>query len=196
MLQRGLYVYFDVRGKKKKKVAIQYPINISPPQRPNRNDRDTGGNRAEVVEEKEQGPDIAVLVAEMPKMALYTNLDSEVEFHLDLNKLGVSIKYDYDTEGKILRYELTIPKHRIADGESNFSKLSIGIISPKIEEEIKEKSSNVSFGGGGQGGGRGGQGGRPGGGQGSGGSQTDRSQQGERPEETTIDFWFKANFAK
>jgi len=203
MLHRGLYVYFDIKGKKKKKVAIQYPIQGTPLQSPFGNTTDTRRNREEVGGNNQQGPDISVLVAEMPKMALYTNQDSELEFHLDLNKLGVSIKYDYDTEEKILHYELTIPKQQIADSESDFSNLSIGIISPKKEDKTDGNSSNASFGGRGQGGGlsggRGRQGGRSGGGLargGRGGSRNGASPQKERPEETTIDFWFKVNFEK
>ncbi|WP_324027149.1 hypothetical protein QSV08_05050 [Maribacter sp. BPC-D8] len=195
MLHKGFYVYFDVKGKRKKNVSVQYPINIVPHERPNRNDRNKG-NREEQKEEQ-SGPDIATLLAEMPKIGEYTNLDYEQEFHLDLNQLGVSITYVYNEENKELQYELVIPKHKIAD--ANLSKLSIGIVTPKREKESQDKNSNISFGGGGQGGGsgggRGGQG-RPGGGQGDGGrggSKGGPPQQEDRPEETTIDIWFKVN---
>ncbi|WP_282049870.1 hypothetical protein [Maribacter aquivivus] len=194
MLHKGFYVYFDVKGKRKKNVAIQYPINIAPPEKQNRNERNNGTR--EELEEEQRGPDIATLLAEMPKIGEYTNLDYEQEFHLDLNQLGVSITYVYNEENKELQYELIIPKYKISD--ANLSKLSIGIVTPKREKESKDKDSNISFGSGGQGGGGGGRGGQggPGGGQGGGGrggSQGGPSPQNDRPEETTIDIWFKAD---
>ncbi|MDP5062805.1 MAG: hypothetical protein NWP64_12860, partial [Maribacter sp.] len=70
MLHKGFYVYFDVKGKRKKNVAIQYPINIAPPERPNRNERNNGTR--EELEEKQRGPDITTLLAEMPKIGEYT----------------------------------------------------------------------------------------------------------------------------
>ena len=68
-------------------------------------------------------------------------------------------------------------------------------MTPKITSETKTESPNVSFGGGGQGsrsgGGRGGQAGGPGGG-GRGGSQGTPPQD-QRPEEVSINIWFKAD---
>ena len=194
MLHKGFYVYFDVKGKRKKNVAIQYPINSAPPERPNRNERNNGNREEQEVEQS--GPDIATLLAEMPKIGEYTNLDYEQEFHLDLNQLGVSITYVYNEENKELQYELIIPKHIIAD--ANLSKLSIGIVTPIREKESQDKNSNISFGGGGQGRGSGGGRGQrgSGGGQGRGGrggSQGGPSQQNERPKEMTIDIWFNVN---
>jgi len=118
------------------------------------------------------------------------------EFHLDLNKLGVSITYNYDEDSKELQYELVIPKQEISN--AHFSKLSIGIVTPKREKESKDKDTNISFGGGGQGGGGGGRGGQggPGGGQGGGGrggSQGGPPQQNDRPEESSLDIWFKVD---
>jgi len=137
---------------------------------------------------EQSGPDIAKLLAEMPKIGEYTNLDYEQEFHLDLNQLGVSITYVYNEENKELQYELIIPKHIIAD--ANLSKLSIGIVTPKMETPNKDQNSNISFGGGGRGqrGSGGGQGRS-----GRGGSQGGPSQQNERPKEMTIDIWFNVN---
>ncbi|WP_405397075.1 hypothetical protein [Maribacter sp. Asnod2-G09] len=186
MLHKGFNVYFDVKGKRKKNVAIQYPINSAPPERPNRSERNNGSR--EDQEEEQSGPDIATLLAEMPKIGEYTNLDYEQEFHLDLNQLGVSINYVYNEENKELQYELIIPKHKISD--ANLSKLSIGIVTPKREKETQDKNSNISFGGGGQGGGPGGGRGGQGGG-GRGGSKGGPPPQQDRPEETTIDIWFK-----
>ncbi|WP_208630724.1 hypothetical protein [Maribacter litoralis] len=194
MLHRGFYVYFDAKGKKKKNVSIQYPINRTPPQRPERNERDNN-TREKTDEQERKRPDMNELLEEMPRTARFINFDYEEEFHLDLNNLGATINYNYDEASKELRYQLKIPKNSIADNDTKLTKLSIGIVTPKITSETKTESSNVSFGGGGQGGGpgggRGGQGGGPGGG-GRGGSHG-APPQDERPEEVSINIWFKAD---
>lgn len=186
MLHRGFYVYLDAKGKKKKNVSIQYPINSTAPQRPERNERDNN-TREKTDEQERKRPDMNELLEEMPRTARFINFDYEEEFHLDLNNLGVTINYNYVEASKELRYQLKIPKNSIADNDTKLSKLSIGIVTPKITSETKTESSNVSFGGGGPGGGRGGQGGG-----GRGGSQG-APPQDERPEEVSINIWFKAN---
>ncbi|GBF19377.1 hypothetical protein C21_01542 [Arenibacter sp. NBRC 103722] len=134
----------------------------------------------------------------MPKKANYIKNDYEEEFHLDLNKLGISISYNYEEEGKILRYYLKMPKQRIADGGIDFSKMSIGVVTPKMERDTENKGSNISFGGVGQGRGQGGgpRGGGQGGGPKGGGLGGGLPQQDQRSEEVTIDFWFKANLTE
>ena len=194
MLHQGFYVYFDVKGKKKKNVSIQYPINSTPPERPERNERDSN-TRKKTDEQERKGPDMNKLLEEMPRTARFIDFDHEEEFHLDLNNLGVTINYNFDEASKELHYHLKIPKNSIADNDTKLSKLSIGIVTPKIKSETKTESPNVSFGAGGQGGGpgggRGGQGGGPGGG-GRGGSQGTPPQD-QRPEEVSINIWFKAD---
>ena len=203
MLYRGFYVYFDIKGKKKKKVSVQYPLEIEPIQRAQgRNDRD--GVSSRVKENGDQkGPDILVMLDAMPKQANYINNDYEEEFHLDLNKLGISISYNYDEENNLLRYDLKMPKQKIADSDIDFSKLSIGVLTTKVEGDTADNGSSVSFGGGGQGGRQGGRrgggtrvGGRGGGGARGGGQGGARPQQGQRPEAVSIDFWFKPNLTE
>ena len=198
MLHRGFYVYFDVKGKKKKKVSVQYPLEMEPLQRSEgRNDRD-GGNSGKKEEVYHAGPDILFMLDAMPKKANYIKNDYEEEFHLDLNKLGISISYNYEEEGKVLRYDLKMPKQRIADGGIDFLKMSIGVVTPKMERDTENKGSNISFGGVGQGRGQGGgpRGGGQGGGPKGGGPGGGPPQQDQRSEEVTIDFWFKANLTE
>ncbi|MDF4202961.1 hypothetical protein PXD56_08350 [Maribacter sp. SA7] len=195
MLHRGFYVYFDEKGKKKKNVSVQYPLEVKMPQRPDRNERGSD-NRDE--EKEKIGPNIPLLIEEMPKTAKYINYDSEQEFHLDLNNLGINISYLFNEESKELIYRLSIPRSSIADSGTEFSKLSIGIVTPKMETPNKDQNSNISFGGGGQGRGSGGGRGQrgSGGGQdrgGRGGSQGGPSQQDERPKEVSINIWFSAH---
>ncbi|CAM4403270.1 hypothetical protein [Zobellia nedashkovskayae] len=199
MLHRGLYVYFDVKGKKKKNVSVLYPSEVKLPERGAGRNKP---NSEEVEEEDQQGPDILTVVEEMPKMGKYNNLDFEEDFHLDLNNLGISITYNYEVEGELLRYELKMPKQYISDSEIDFSKFSIGVVTPKIEKKNEDGGSSLSFGGGGQGGGSGGgsrggggQGGAPRGG-GSGSRPSGPPKQDKGPEAMTIDFWFNPNFVK
>ncbi|CAM4409667.1 hypothetical protein [Zobellia nedashkovskayae] len=195
MLHRGLYVYFDVKGKKKKNVSVLYPSEVKLPQRGAGRNKP---NSEEIEEEDQQGPDILTMVEEMPKMGKYNNLDFEEDFHLDLNNLGISITYNYEVEGELLRYELKMPKQYISDSEIDFSKFSIGVVTPKIEKKNEDGGSSLSFGGGGSGGGSrggGGQGGGPRGG-GSGSRPSGPPKQDKGPEAMTIDFWFNPNFVE
>lgn len=197
MLRRGFYVYFDVKGKKKKNVSVQYPLEMSAPQRGQGRNKREGANNGEGEDGDRREMNITMMLEAMPKKGQYSNLDYEEEFHLDLNKLGIVISYNYDDEANLLAYELKMPKQNIADAGVNLSKLAIGVVTPKMEKESEGKSTNISFGGGGRGGGRG-QGGRSRGGQGGrgggsrGGGQGGPAQQDQRPEIVTIDFWFKA----
>jgi|GEM_PF-1215658 len=198
MLRRGFFVYFDVKGKKKKKVSVQYPLETEAPQRGQGRNKLEGANIGEGEDRDRKELDITMMLEAMPKKAQYINLDYEEEFHLDLNKLGIVISYNYDEEANLLAYELKMPKQNIADAGMDFSKLAIGVVTPKMEQESGGKSSNISIGGGGRSGGRG-QGGRSRGGQGGrgggsrGGGQGGAAQQDQRPEIVSIDFWFKAD---
>ena len=193
MLSRGFSVYFDVKGRKKRKVSVQYPAEVQLPP------RIQGRNKETMPEE---GPDIITVVEAMPKEARYTNPDYTEEFHLDINSLGISISYSYQEEGEKLFYELKMPKNKIADLPVDFSKLSIGVISTeldKVNERPQMSLGNGTRGGRGQsmGGGPGGMGGNQGSrgqrGMGNGPGNGGGPPQSERPEQVTIDFWFKAN---
>ncbi len=181
MLHSGFHVYFDVKGKKKKKVSVQYPLEMEAPQRGQGGNKRGEGNRAEGGGEDPKEPNMLALLEAMPKKANYISLDYEEEFRLDLNKLGIGISFSYNEEAKSLAYELKMPKQNIAKEGTDFSKLSIGVVTPKMERDTENSGSNISFGSGGRGGGfrGGGQGGPP--------------QRDQRPEKVTIDFWFKAD---
>ena len=211
MLHQGFSVYFDTKGKKKKKVAIKYPSEVKQHERPERqNGRSQQANQNRSGRQKIQGqdegtrerrgPDIFKIVNNLPQEAEYTFFDKTQEFNLEINALDIAITYTYEKDnGGILHYELKVPKYRITKDNVDLSKLSIGIVTTKAKQENRD-SSNLSFGGRGQGGGpsgrSGGQGGPPsGGGQGGGrgGSGGGPPQQNQRPQLDTINFWFKAN---
>ncbi len=185
MLHRGFYVYFDVKGKKKKNVSVQYPSEIVPaPRQAGRNN----GSNGNLETQAQKGPNMLVMLDELPRMARYTNFDFVEEFHLDLNNLGIVIAYS--AEDDQLHYKLKMPKTMISDKTIDLSKLSIGVVSAQKERDSKEKRPSISMGGGGQSGGSGGGGGRPKG-KGKGGSRPDQSsEEDEGTREVTLDFWF------
>ncbi|MBU2996307.1 hypothetical protein KO500_07665 [Cellulophaga baltica] len=203
MLHRGFNVYFDVKGKKKKKISVQYPSEVTLPQRPERRNEDSNFNsvKSEGAENEMQDPEIAELILRMPKMANYNHDNYEEEFHLDLNNLGITITYSFDEQTNTLLYKLIMPLKNISLNTKTLSKLSIGIVTTEMDDDNDsiDSNSNFSIGGGGQDGGSGGgQGGGPGGGGGlgrqSGGGQGGvRPDHDDKPEDISIDFWFKAN---
>lgn len=191
MLRRGYIIYFDVKGKKKKNVSIQYPLKAE------RLEKGTRPERGEHRENKEnsvhKGPDMAKIIENLPKRANYTYFDSSQDFNLDVNNLGIAMNYHYENaeEGPVLVYHLKIPASKISTETNSLSKLSIGIVSTKQEQKNSHQKPSISMGGRQGGGGQGAPpgGGRSGGaGRGSGGRppQADTDSQVEK-----IDFWFK-----
>lgn len=208
MLRRGFYVYFDTKGKKKKNVHVNYPrateegVRAEKPNKEYRGQRGQGGQGRPGQEgEQEEGvekrrPDFTGMIAKLPREATYQYFDTTSDFNLDINNLDIDIAYSYNSEVDMLQYELKIPKHKIAEEGTDFSKLSIGIVAIKNDKE-REKP-NVSLGGGGRGNGAGGQRGggqrggsaRQGGGQGR-SANGGRQQQQQNQKTDSFDFWFK-----
>lgn len=201
MVHRGFSVYFDVKGKKKKNVAVKYPAEVTMPergQRPEgRSDRNSEG------QEERRGPNMLEIINGLPKMGEYTFYDMTQDFHLDINALNITINYAFFEAERRLDYELRIPTHAILKEGQNLSKLTIGVVSTKIENDGNRPQMSIGTGGGGrQGGGRGGggMGGPPGGGSGggmggqpSGGNGGGPQGQGQRPQQTSLNLWFSAN---
>ena len=182
MLHRGVTVYFDLKGKKKKSVYVQYPKESAKPNFNNGQPR------------TEDRPDLKEILDDMPKYALYKNLDSQSQFHIGLNALDIALSFS-EIDRETLLYELRIPKEKIGSKSKNdFSKLSIGVLIGAINRK-KDSKSGMSFGQGGRsGGGQGAaSGGRRGGGQGPPSSGGQRgggtSSQGEPNSMTTKAFW-------
>ena len=193
MLHRGYTIYFDVKGKKKKNVSIQYPLKAGRPEKGSRPER---GERRENDEKREEkGSDIAKMIENAPKKANYTYFDSSEDFNLDMNNLGIVMNYSYENSevGPILEYHLKIPASKISVDTRDMSKLSIGIVSTKQEQKKNGQQSGFSMGGkqrgGGQGRPPGGGGGQGGAGRGSGGIPPQRDTTTTEVEK--LDFWFK-----
>lgn len=191
-LRRGFTVYFDKKGKKKKRVGVSSPtldrkkLGNTPP---NSNERESRNSN----EERELP--VARMLEDIDRKAVYIKDDSAQEFHLDLNALDITINYSYQKEPQegILVYKLKIPVSKIDENPIDFEKLTLGIIStplPERENQGPQDRGGLSLGGGGRsqggpgGGNRGGGGGRPGG-QGQGGGQKKAPQQSE-----DVALWF------
>lgn len=207
MLHRGFSVYFDAKGKKKKNVAVKYPAEITRPDKQERQEGQTRQQRPErqareTSEEGEgRGPNMIEEINKLPRTAEYTFYDMTQDIHLDINAMNIAINYSFFEAERSLNYELRIPKHAILNEGQNLSKLTIGIVSTKLEEKEEGRSRmSMNMGGGGRqggggspgggGGGRGsggGMGGSPSGGGNGGGPQ----QQGQRPQPESFNIWFK-----
>ncbi|MCK0156827.1 hypothetical protein MWU65_06525 [Cellulophaga sp. F20128] len=193
MLHRGYTIYFDVKGKKKKNVSIQYPVKkerLEKGTRPERGERSANG--------EQNGPDINKILENLSKMANYTSYDSSQDFNLDLNNLGIAMNYSYEEsteEGPILEYHLKIPASKIVKENEDLSKLSIGIVATEQAEKENNQQSNMGRSGR-QGGGQGGRSRGSGGGRGGAGNGGGSQQGRETTQQASIDFWFHLNDKK
>ncbi|QDO94948.1 hypothetical protein FNB79_13540 [Formosa sediminum] len=195
ILHHGLTVYFDVKGKEKKKVWITYPKEPLPmssfPQEEASEDFQTD---AEVMQKRQA---IYRLVSEnFPEDAVFIHNEKTDFFNVLLNSLDVTAAYTYNTGTGILNYHLTVPKHKIIEkANQDLSKLKIGVVTTNKEKPSKIASSGFdefdtderesgSRRGGPPGGGRGPSG------QSQGGGHPDESESSAPIE---LDFWFDAH---
>jgi len=190
LLRNGLTVYFDIKGKEKKDVYIKYPYKAMPrqPSQSRQKPDDNDGNTRAI--------DFTEIIENMPDEVEYGYYDEVQQFHKDLNTQDISLNYSANKE--ILEFSIKIPKNRINSNKKvDFSKLSIGVLSNKLERNPKNDRENArtpSQGDRKRGGNRGGSGrngGKKPGGRGQKGIKGgDVDAQKER---ITIDFWFDAN---
>jgi len=198
MLREGVSVYFDNKGKKKKNVFVRYPLLTEKPESQRRERPSSPPNEREERTQEKRNIDVNKIINELPQKAVYGHFDLEQEFHLALNNLNIDVSFLPEPRHG-LSYSLKIPKSKInADPKKNLSKLSIGVIIGRDNDNRPSSNSlggKPNNGGGGQMQGRGG--GPPGGGgQGRGGVQNGNRQQGQngqRTQKSTISYWFKAN---
>ncbi len=193
MLRQGIIVYYDIKGKKKRKVSVTYPIRGDAPKR-QRKERPLG------PQSEERSEPTADRLYEMvrnrmkqglPQQAMYGYYGDDTMFNIQLNSQDITASFVYDSENQLLSYQLKIPKTKISnDPEVDFSKLTIGVITPERPTDNKEGEArqNARVGGsnaqrGGPPGGGGGRGGQRGGGQ-------KKPSRQELPG-ATLNFWFK-----
>ncbi|SEK49201.1 hypothetical protein SAMN04487910_0648 [Aquimarina amphilecti] len=193
ILHQGINVYFDVKGKKKKNVFVNYPIakNQRPPRR--NEDRSNEPRRQldndGIINQIEHR-----LRNNIPQKALYTYYEKIKEFNTLLNNENISINLQVNQERNSFRYDLKIPKNKIHP-DMDINKLSIGVKTVEIlrnnTERTKPTQQASVRGGGGRGGGRS-TGGAPQGRSGNGPGGQGRSKGNKiAPSVIAIDFWFK-----
>ena len=189
ILGQGTYLYFDIKGKKKRDVSLEYPMasENGTNRRPGMNQNP--GERTRL--------DLAEMLDRIPKEAeLLNHKESElIQFSLLESDIKPSLTVTGESE---ITYDLIIPFHRISkNGLSSITTLSVGIVTKGMN------SSSMGGQSGGMGGSRGGSmGGMPqgggkkggkGGGMGGGRSGSmDGPQGGSRDGEmaSPINIWF------
>lgn len=178
ILRDGLTIYYDIKGKKKKDVFVKYPYS----------------NKARSYQRDSQGIndvnaiDLNSMIEKLPSEAEYSYFEKGEQFNKYLNSLDITIENKYTTSSQLFEFSIKIPKAKIASQKnSDFSTLSIGVFTNKIEEKINTERGQ------GQSQGMRNGGGRRGNGSGRGGM---KGQNGQRPstttEKVTVDFWFDA----
>jgi len=178
IIRTGLTVYYDIKGKKKKNVYVKYPYSTEPRQS---RQGSQGNNDSNTI-------DLNSMIEKLPAEAEYSSFEEKQEFHKDLNTLDIAIENHYTASSQLFEFSMKIPKTKILSKEnSDFSKLSIGVVSNKMEGNInKERGQGQN------------QGMRSGGGRRGNGSGRDgmRGQNRQEPSSTaekiTVDFWFDA----
>lgn len=181
IIRNGLTVYYDIKGKEKKNVYVKYPYsNESKPSQQG----SLGNSDVNAI-------DLNSMIKKLPAEAEYGSFEEKQAFNKDLNNLDIAIANHYTASSQLFEFSIKTPKAKIASQEnSDFSKLSIGVVANKMEGTAnKERGSGQSQGMRSGGGGRG-----NGGGGGRGGARGQNEQQSNlTAEKVTIDFWFDAN---
>ena len=181
IIRNGLTIYYDIKGKEKKNVYVKYPYSNEPKPAQQGSLGNTDVNAI----------DLNSMIKKLPADAEYGSFEEKQVFNKDLNSLDIAIANHYTASSKLFEFSIKTPKAKIASQENtDFSKLSIGVVANKMEGAVnKERGQGQSQGmrsGGGGGRGNGGGGGR--------GGSRGQSEQQSTPtaERATVDFWFDA----
>ena len=187
IVRAGLTVYFDVEGKKKTNVGLNYPIKNAQGSRPEMN------GKPGKLENKDKR--LQTMVGMIPTTASFTFFEQNTHFSVldSTGKFKVQLTVNDNNE---LLYDLKVPIKEISKlGIESLTNLSIGVESGELE-----MPSRPSGGAGGNSGPPSGGGGRGSGGGGHGGGGRGDSQGGSPPSgaggmDTTkkIEFWFKVD---
>lgn len=176
IIRTGLTVYYDIKGKKKKNVYVKYPYSTEPRQ----SLQDSRGNN-------DANPiDLNSIIEKLPAEAEYGSFEEKQAFNKDLNSLDIAIENSYTASSQLFEFSIKIPKAKIASQvNSDFSKLSIGVVANKMEGAVKKErgqgeNQGMRSGGGGRGNGSG-RGGMRG---------QNRQEPSSTAEKITVDFWF------
>lgn len=180
IIRNGLTIYYDIKGKKKKDVYVKYPYSNEPRQ-----------SRQGSQENNDANPiDLNSMIEKLPAEAEYGSFEEKQAFNKDLNTLDIAIANHYTASSQLFEFSIKIPKAKIASQvNSDFSKLSIGVVANKMEGIVNKERGQGQNQGMRSGGGRGGNG--SGGGRGGARGQNEQ-QSSPTTERVTVDFWFDA----
>lgn len=178
IIRNGLTIYYDIKGKKKKDVYVKYPYSNEPRQ-----------SRQGSQENNDANPiDLNSMIEKLPAEAEYGSFEEKQAFNKDLNTLDIAIANHYTASSQLFEFSIKIPKAKIASQvNSDFSKLSIGVVANKMEGAVKKERGQGQNQGMRSGGGR--RGNSSGGGRGGARGQNEQ-QSSPTTERATIDFWF------
>lgn len=178
IIRNGLTIYYDIKGKEKKDVYVKYPYSNEPRQS---RQGSRGNNDSNTI-------DLNSMIEKLPAEAEYSSFEEKQAFNKDLNTLDIAIENHYAASSQLFEFSIKIPKTKILSKEnSDFSKLSIGVVSNKMEGNINKERGQGQNQGTRSGGGRGGNGSGRGGMRGQ-----NRQEPSSTAEMITVDFWFDA----
>jgi len=132
--------------------------------------------------------DLNSIIEKLPAEAEYSSFEEKQEFNKDLNSLDIAIENNYTASNELFEFSIKIPKDKITSNTTtDFSKLSIGVVTNKREDNVNKERGQGQNQGMRSGGGRGNGAGRGGAGR----------QNGQRPsaptEKAVIDFGLMPN---
>lgn len=197
ILRRGIHIYINNKGKKKKNVSITYPL-IKENKPPLRKSEDFNHEREEIPDPDVLFDQISHMIdKDLPQNAIYSFYDYKKEFNILLNNEKITIDISVNKEENSFNYEVEIPKKLIhEESDKNLDKLMIGIetVKNKRNRNDQERSSrqsqrNVQRRGGNGGGALGG---RQGNGRSNNRNQSQRTDGNNISSENGIEIWFKA----
>ena len=185
IINQGSKIYFDIKGKQKKDVFVEYPMT-------GQKGMNTRPDMKQVPGQAST-PELSNMLEVVPKEAVFTShKESEI---IQFSLVETDIKPSITVTGKSeITYDLIIPFHRLSEnGLASITTLSIGIVTESMNMQSMDgvRADRMGGAGGRSGGGKGGSGGgRSGGGMsGAGGDRSGgRMGQGEMP--TPINIWF------
>ncbi|ADV47498.1 hypothetical protein Celal_0145 [Cellulophaga algicola DSM 14237] len=180
IIRNGLTIYYDIKGKEKKDVYVKYPYS----------NESRSFQQGSLENIDVNAIDLNSMIEKLPAEAEYGSFEEKQEFNKDLNNLDIAIENHYTASSQLFEFSIKIPKAKIASQEnSDFSKLSIGVVANKMEGTVNKEREQGQNQGMRSGGGRRGNG--SGGGRGGARGQNEQ-QSSPTTERVTVDFWFDA----
>ncbi|GAA4278624.1 hypothetical protein GCM10022259_33490 [Aquimarina mytili] len=123
LLFLGTTVYFDINGKENRDVYVNYPLKMEK----------SNVNHIHVQKEQAEEINLQSILEKIPQQATYGNFDQVQQFHILLNNLNINASLRQN-DNITIELTIEIPKNRISEEPFDVSKLSIGVVSGKLEK--------------------------------------------------------------